>query len=102
MTIIIDVTPGEEVWLSDQAKKQGVQPAENIKQLIDAQLPGGAELEASPPDRESTDPTAALFAQWAIEDAGRTEAEAAADDKLWNEFEQRINETRRASGMRLL
>jgi hypothetical protein len=102
MTVTIDVTPGEEVWLAEQAEKQGVQPAEIIKQLIDAQLPGSAPLEVPASDGENIDPTEALFAQWAKEDEGRTAEEAAADDKLWHEFEQGINDTRRASGMRLL
>jgi hypothetical protein len=69
MTLTIDVTPGEEAWLAERAAQQGVEPSVIIKQLIDAQLPGNAPLETPGSEREYADPTAELFAQWAIEDA---------------------------------
>ncbi len=39
MTLTIDVTSREEVWLTDQAEQLGLPPAEIVKRLIDAQLP---------------------------------------------------------------
>jgi hypothetical protein len=69
MTLTIDVTPQEEAWLAAQAKQQGVPTAEIVKRLIDAQLPSVALEEASENEGEEIDPTQALFAQWAKEDA---------------------------------
>jgi len=69
MTLTIDVTPQEEGWLAAQATPQEVPAAEIIKRLIDAQLPPGAQEEALERVGEGTDPTQALFAQWAKEDA---------------------------------
>lgn len=68
MTVIIDVTPGEEAWLAEQSAERGVPPCEIIKQLIDAQLPANAPLVAQATNDNETDQTQALFAQWAKED----------------------------------
>jgi hypothetical protein len=46
--------------------------------------------------------TLALFAQWAVEDARKTPEETAQEDRLWEQFEAGINETRDALGMRRL
>lgn len=39
MTSNIDVNPWEEAWLAEQAAQSGLQPAEIVSRLIDAQLP---------------------------------------------------------------
>lgn len=94
MTLTIQFTPREEAWLAAQAAQQGVPPAEIVKMLVDEHLP--------PTDSGETDPTLALFAQWKQEDASKTPEEIAVEDQLWREFEQGINATRQAQGMRQL
>ena len=69
MTLTIDVTPGEEAWLAEQAEQQGVPPAEIVKQLIGAQLPADPPKETPMVKGVEVDPTLALFEQWAKEDA---------------------------------
>ncbi len=63
--------------------------------LVDAHLPPTTK-------GEETDPTLALSAQWAQEDANKTPEEIAAEENLWEEFEQGSNSTRQAQGMRQL
>ncbi len=46
MTLNIELTPQETVWLVAQAQQQGLQPAEIVKRLIDAQV---AATPAPPP-----------------------------------------------------
>ena len=95
MTLTIEFTPREETWLAAQAVQQGIPPAEIVKRLVDEHISPASES-------EETDPTMALFAQWAQEDADKTPEEIAAEDQLWQEFEQGINATRQAQGMRQL
>ena len=59
MTLTIQFTPREEAWLAAQAVQQGVAPADIVKMLVDEHLP--------PAEIEETDPTLALFEQWAQE-----------------------------------
>lgn len=47
-------------------------------------------------------PTRTLFAQWAQEDERMTDAEREAEDRLWKDFQEGVNETRAALGMRPL
>ncbi len=69
MTLIIEVTPQEEAWLAAQAMQHGVPTAEIVKRLIDAQLPSFVSREGAGSEYEEINPTQALFAQWAKEDA---------------------------------
>ena len=39
MTLTIDLTPQEEAWLNEQARKTGVEPAEVVRKLVDERLP---------------------------------------------------------------
>ncbi len=48
------------------------------------------------------DPTLALFAQWAQEDARKTYEDRAQEELLWEQFEANLNETRAALSMRRL
>jgi hypothetical protein len=93
MILTIEFTPRQEAWLAVQAVQQGVTPADIVKLLMDKRL-----LRATKGDE--TDPTLALFVQWELEDANKTLEEIAAEEKLWQEFEQGINATRQAQGMR--
>ena len=47
-------------------------------------------------------PTRTLFAQWAQEDEQMTDAEREAEDRLWEDVQKGINETRATLGMRRL
>lgn len=98
MTLTLDLTPTEEAQLKTAAHQKGVDPASLLKQLMSEHLP---ELAASP-EALPEDPTLALFAQWAKEDAQVTPEEVAEENRLWEEFERGINETRDALGMRHL
>ena len=95
MTLTIELNPTEEVRLVAAARQEGIPIAEFARKLVTEHLP------PSPADAEA-DPTLALFALWEKEDAGKTLEEVAAEDQLWKEFEQGINATRQAQGMRLL
>jgi pimeloyl-ACP methyl ester carboxylesterase len=96
MTLTIALTPEEEARLQVAARQKGVAPEECARQLLAEHLPiltnNGA----------GEDPTLALFAQWEQEDAQKTPEEIADEDRLWQEFEKGINETRSALGMRRL
>jgi hypothetical protein len=109
----IDLTPTEEARLTAAARQNGVTPAEFVKRLalehlsavpittedaVDARLRQWQEQDGRTltPDV----PTQTLFAQWATEDARMTEAEREAEGRLWESFQQGINETRAALGMR--
>ncbi|MCW3051806.1 MAG: hypothetical protein JWN14_976 [Chthonomonadales bacterium] len=95
MTLTIEFTTREETWIAAQTAQQGVPPAEIVKRLVDERISPALES-------EETDPTLELFAQWSQEDAAKTPEEIAAEDQLWQEFEQGINATRQAQGMRQL
>jgi PHD/YefM family antitoxin component YafN of YafNO toxin-antitoxin module len=47
-------------------------------------------------------PAGELFAQWAAEDVNMTDEEKEAEDRLWEDVQSGINETRAALGMRQL
>ena len=98
MTLTLDLSPAEEARLAAAARQKGLAPAALVKALVTEHLPEHAPAPADPPE----DPTLALFAQWSQEDAQKTPAETAQEDRLWEEFENGINETRDALGMRRL
>ena len=50
MTLTIQFSPQEEMWIVAQAEQQGVPPADVIKQLVDARLPN---LRNALPSRKS-------------------------------------------------
>lgn len=49
-----------------------------------------------------TIPAKTLFAQWDAEDANMTDEEREAEDRIWENYMQRLNETRATFGLRLL
>lgn len=98
MTLTLELTPAEEAQLKTAAQQKGVDPAVFLKQLMTEHLPEPATASEAPPE----DLTLALFAQWAKEDAQKSPEEIAQEDRLWEEFETGINETRAALGMRHL
>jgi len=93
MTLTIELTTAEEARLVAAAEQEGVPPAELARRLVADHLPRLT---------RGDDPTLALFAQWESEDARLTPEELAQEQRLWEEFERGINETRRALGMREL
>ena len=44
--------------------------------------------------RTGLTPTAALFQQWAEEDADKTDEEIAANNRLWKDYQQGIDDVR--------
>lgn len=98
MTLTIDLSPAEQARLTAAARQKGVAPAELARELVTSHLPPAP---AEPGD-EPEDPTLALFAQWEKEDAQMTPEEVERERRLWEQFEQGINETRAALGMRRL
>lgn len=96
MTLIIDLTPEEEARLEAAALQKGVAPQECVRQLLAAHLPDLIYKGAQ------EDPTLALFEKWRQEDALKSPDEAADEDRLWEEFEKGINQTRQSLGMRRL
>jgi len=98
VTLTLDLSPTEEARLAAAARQKGLDPAAMVKALVTEHL-----LEYSPTSVNAPeDPTLALFAQWAQEEAQKTPGEIAQEDRLWEEFEHGINETRDALGMRRL
>jgi len=96
MALIIDLSSEEEARLAVAARQKGVAPQECARQLLTEHLPSLSS------NGSNEDPTLAIFAQWEQEDARKTHAEIADEERLWAEFEKGINETRRALGMRQL
>lgn len=114
MSLVINLTPAEEALLSVAAKQARLAPEALAAKLVREHLPG-----AAPPDRDldaklrqwqaqdqtkllPTRTAAELFAEWDKEAAQMTEDERDAEDRLWEDFQQGINETRAALGMRKL
>ena len=93
MTLTIDLSPAEEAKLKAAARQKGLEPVAIIKQLVAERLP-----EPRPED----DATLTLFAQWAEEAKAMTPEESEQEQRLWEQFEIGINESREASGMRRL
>lgn len=95
MTLTIELTPEQETQLIDVAQKEGLEPTVLAQKLVTDHLP----LLQSMPEQ---DPTLALFEQWRQEDAQKTPEEVEQERRLWEAFEQGINEAREAQGMRQL
>lgn len=92
MTLTIDLSPTEEALLASAARQKGLDPSAFAKQLVTEHLP----LNGS----QSEDPTLALFAQWAQEDAQMTADEIAEENQTWEEFKSNINAERDRAGAR--
>ena len=91
MTLTLDLSPTEEAQIAAVAQRTGLSPAEAARKLLTQNLPS-VPAAAS---QNAADPTLALFAQWKAEDAQMTPEEAAAEQRLWEQFEQNVNETRK-------
>jgi hypothetical protein len=95
MSLIIQLTPGEEARLEAAARREGLDPAEFARKLVAERLPPLA------PDQKE-DPTLALFAQWDREDADMTPEEIEEANRETEEFKQNINAERRRAGSRIM
>jgi hypothetical protein len=115
MSIIVNLTSTEEARLFDAATQVGLAPEELVRKLVSEHLPAMDEMRrrirewqeqdhtptlAPATIRPGLTPSAALFQQWAEEDAQKTDEEIAADDRLWQDYQEGINEERRKAGMR--
>ncbi len=92
MTLTLDLSPTEEARLTAAAQQKGLAPAALVKALMTEHLPAPAD----PPE----DPTLALFAQWAQEDARLTPEEIAEENRTWEQFQENINAERDRAGAR--
>ena len=90
MTLTLDLTPTEEAQITAVAQRTGLTPAEVARKLLTQNLPPVPD--AVP--QKTEDSTLALFAQWKAVDAQMTPEEAAEEQRLWEQFEQNVNETR--------
>ncbi len=95
MSLTIDFTPVEEARIRAAAKGEGTNPADLVRKLVTAHLPGSL-------TEESDDPALALLEMWNQEDALMTPEEDKNQEKLWKQFENNINAEWRSRGMRQL
>ena len=95
MTLTVELTPEQEARLTVAAQQEGLEPADLAQKLITEHL------SESHPEAEP-DPTLVLFEQWKQEDAQKTPEEVEQECRLWETFEQGINEARTAQEMRQL
>ena len=107
MTLTIELTPQEEAWLHEQAAKNGLLPAEILKQLVDERLlPRGESLPQPEPTARASDAenaaTIALLDSWLLEEATDDPEEIRHAEEELREFKRNMNAPRKASGERLL
>jgi len=88
----VNVSPQVEARIVQAAKRNGVDAAAVVEDLVSRYLP-------EPTNESDANPTLALFAKWREEDAKMTDAEREAEDKLWDDFLHNLNETRASLGM---
>ena len=113
MSLTINLTPDEEARLSAAAMQDGLAPETLVENLVREHLPTAnpyEELDRKLRERQAQDhvtlmpdrSAAELFAEWDREAARMTDEEREAEDRLWEDFQKGINETRAALGMRQL
>ena len=115
VSIIVNLTPAEEARLLAEAQQSGL-AAQDLEARVlrkhlmyEAMTPVGR-VQASlrqwqiETQTEMFPDTSAheLFARWAEEDAYKTDEEIAANDRLWQDFQQGIDDERGNAGMRTL
>ena len=86
MTLIL--TPNTETRLRELAARRGQAPEDVIDALVQREMTADAPITENPamPLTAQTDPTLALFAQWAIEDATDDPEEIARRQKEGDEL----------------
>jgi len=115
MNLVINLTPIEEARLSSEAKQSGLEASELAENLVRQHLESGpvpttdmilAKLHQWQEETGTvTSPSISahdLFAQWDEEDAQMTDEEREAEDRLWQDVQNGMNETRASLGMRQL
>ena len=103
MNLTIELTPVMESQLEREAKANGVTVEAEAQALFDKAIAENISLSAQTQTAAlAQDSTQALFAQWAEEDAQMSPEQIEAERRMWEQFEAGINETRRASEMRIL
>ncbi len=100
MSIVINLTAGEEARLSDTARQADLAPEAFAEKLVREHLlghvPSGDELDAKLRRRQEADgtplmpdaSTAEMFAEWAEEDTRVTPEERAENDRVYAEIEK--------------
>lgn len=87
--------------LPEEARELKLQPG----QEVEIELPS-VDSKSDLPDftaqEAEKNATLAQFAEWEREDAHKTAEQVAEEDQLWKAFEEGINSTRKAHGMRTL
>jgi hypothetical protein len=94
MTLMIELTPGEEARLVAAAQEEGIEPTELARRFVRERL--------SPPvgNGREQDPMLALFRQWDEEDAAMTPEEVAEETRQWEELKANLNAERDREGAR--
>ena len=102
MSLTIELTPVMESQLEREARAKGVTVATEAQALLNKALAEDTTVAQGQNASPALDSTQALFAQWAEEDAQMSPEQIEAERQMWEQFESGINETRRASEMRIL
>jgi hypothetical protein len=100
--LLAERLPGLPAGAADSNGSAGMSPQEKVRALLAKwQAQDNTPIVAGPVallPGETT--TQALFRKWDEEDARMTDEEREAAERLWEEFQQGVNETRDALGMR--
>jgi hypothetical protein len=114
--VTLDISPQTEARLFDVARQEGIDPAALVERLVKEYRPApGADRTADElyrklrerqeqdhitlrPDRSAAE----HFARLEAEAAQMTDEEREAEDRIWEDFQNGMNETRAALGMRQL
>lgn len=92
MTLTIEFAPQTEAWLSEQADRLGVPPAEVVKKLVDEQ--------ASASTDEIPAAAVALLDRWFEEDATNDPDTLRKADEEYGQLKRSLNANRAATGER--
>ena len=93
MSMTIELSPEQEARVQEAAAREGLPPIEWAARKLLSGLP-----EASSERPANEDPTLALFARWAAEDATDDPDEIRRRNEQWELFKRNMNETRALSG----
>ena len=91
MTLTIDLTPAEEARLAAEARREGVAPAQWVKERVTERLP-----------KSENAASIALLESWLAEDATDDPEEIRQAEQELLEFKRNMNANRRAAGERIL
>ena len=101
MTLTIEFDDQTQARLAAEAKREGLAEPELVVKLVQVALSNQEDEERAKVSAENQS-TLDLFAKWREEDANMTPEEIAEENRIWEEFQAGINQSRKEQGMRLL